>query len=742
MKKLTVILALALMLSLATPAFAFVDVPEGHWAEDYLEKVVAAGIIEGFPDGTFRGGEGLTRYQAATVLARIMEWVEETTQEMLAELDDLDQLEMDLKNLRSDLMVLMGEHFDLEFMVLQMEGDLEDMDEEIKALAAELDAQEEEIMAYIEQVRRALIADLQKRGLTDQQAEEVMVMIRSLTREFADKDDIDELWAAIELLEEPTLSFSLDAGFDISYYKQISGTGTPFENPFEHRTAAVWWAPILVPLGASFDYGLDLGIHGRTELADLDLTLGMSKDGLLQAADYLSFDSLTGTITTPVFDVGLYDEYEVAPVGYIEVEDRGAQITHDKGALSFVFDPTDVYMIGEHTFQPLELLSSTFLFGTLNFDDQYVLGTSQVLSIDPVTLTVDSAVSELGLDGDPIEWFVTADAAVDLGMLSLGVDYTLGEEDFTPLGAGTQPDGGLNVSAEALIGFLALDAFYTDTHDLGLPGSGVTNLVGGAAALDETLTFGPLGLDAEAAYEWDLAGDQMWYDLRDVALSTDGAIYDATLAYYHEMGPGRPWVYAWTVPGWVQVGESHNASARFNFYPIDMLELSAGAVYNLLPDPRDLPMDVDGSLTLTPLDWLTLGADARYNLGAVPDPLNASAHASVEPDPYGLLGFDVAPSAGVWYGITAEALNYDVGLTLSREVAAELSWRTAATYDYRELNLYPVGHADGTWIKVSTGFDYAGIANLDFVWGDYTSISDPGDDYGYKGVEAGIDLSF
>ena len=742
MKKLTVILALALMLSLATPAFAFVDVPEGHWAEEYLEKVVAAGIIEGFPDGTFRGGEGLTRYQAATVLARVMEWVNETTQEMLAELDDLDELETDIKNLRSDLMVLMGEHFDLEFMVLQMEGDLEDMDEEIKALAADLDAQEEEIKAYVEQVRRALIADLQKRGLTDQQAEEVMVMIRALTREF--RTDIDELWAAIE--EEPALSFSLGADFDISYYKRVRCTGTLYENPFEHRTAGHWWAPILVPEGVSFDYGLDLGIHGRTDLADLDLTLEMSKDGLLQAADYLAFDSLTGTITTPVFEVGLYDEYEVAPVGYIEVEDRGAQITHDKGALSFVFDPTDVYMVGEYTLQPLELLSSTFLFGTLNFDDQYVLGTSQVLSIDPVTLTVDSAVSELGLEGDPIEWFVTADAGVDLGILSLGVDYTLGEEDFTPLGTGTQPDGGLNVNAEALIGFLALEAFYTDTHDLGLPGSGVTNLVGGAAALDETLTFGPLGLDAEAAYEWDLFGDQMWYDLRDVALSTQYEIFDATLAYYHEKGPGRPSVWSWIAQSWVQVAERHDASARLNFYPIDMLELSAGAVYNLRvgdpPQGRDLPMDVDGSLTLTPLNWLTMGADASYNLGAVPDPLTASAHARVEPDPYGLLGFDVAPSAGVWYGITAEALNYDVGLTLSREVAAELTWVTSATYDYRELNRYPVGHGDGTWIKVSTGFDYAGIANLDFVWGDYTSISDPADDYGYKGVEAGIGLSF
>ncbi|MGI8746868.1 MAG: S-layer homology domain-containing protein [Deinococcus sp.] len=31
------------------------DVPAGHWAKDAIDKIVAKGIILGYPDGTYRG---------------------------------------------------------------------------------------------------------------------------------------------------------------------------------------------------------------------------------------------------------------------------------------------------------------------------------------------------------------------------------------------------------------------------------------------------------------------------------------------------------------------------------------------------------------------------------------------------------------------------------------------------------------------------------------------------------------
>lgn len=48
------------------------DVPAGHWAKDAVDRIVSCGLIQGFPDGTFRGNENLTRYQAALIFQRLL----------------------------------------------------------------------------------------------------------------------------------------------------------------------------------------------------------------------------------------------------------------------------------------------------------------------------------------------------------------------------------------------------------------------------------------------------------------------------------------------------------------------------------------------------------------------------------------------------------------------------------------------------------------------------------------------
>ncbi len=50
----------------------FSDVPAGHWAKDAVDKIVSCGLIQGFPDGTYRGNENLTRYQAALIFHRLL----------------------------------------------------------------------------------------------------------------------------------------------------------------------------------------------------------------------------------------------------------------------------------------------------------------------------------------------------------------------------------------------------------------------------------------------------------------------------------------------------------------------------------------------------------------------------------------------------------------------------------------------------------------------------------------------
>ena len=51
----------------------FPDVPENHWAYEYVGKLAAAGIIEGYPDGNFSGDRTMTRYEFATMLFKAID---------------------------------------------------------------------------------------------------------------------------------------------------------------------------------------------------------------------------------------------------------------------------------------------------------------------------------------------------------------------------------------------------------------------------------------------------------------------------------------------------------------------------------------------------------------------------------------------------------------------------------------------------------------------------------------------
>jgi len=81
MKKYAVIAVLVAVLAVALPALAanpFVDVPLNHWAYDAVSKLSAAGIIVGYPDGTFQGSKPVTRYEFAMAVARALAKVDET----------------------------------------------------------------------------------------------------------------------------------------------------------------------------------------------------------------------------------------------------------------------------------------------------------------------------------------------------------------------------------------------------------------------------------------------------------------------------------------------------------------------------------------------------------------------------------------------------------------------------------------------------------------------------------------
>ncbi len=51
----------------------FPDVPENHWAYEYIAKLAGNGILEGYPDGSFDGDRMMSRYEFAAMLYRAMQ---------------------------------------------------------------------------------------------------------------------------------------------------------------------------------------------------------------------------------------------------------------------------------------------------------------------------------------------------------------------------------------------------------------------------------------------------------------------------------------------------------------------------------------------------------------------------------------------------------------------------------------------------------------------------------------------
>ncbi len=47
---------------------------EGHWAERDIKKVIETGILKGYPDGSFKPNQNITRAELAVVISRILEY--------------------------------------------------------------------------------------------------------------------------------------------------------------------------------------------------------------------------------------------------------------------------------------------------------------------------------------------------------------------------------------------------------------------------------------------------------------------------------------------------------------------------------------------------------------------------------------------------------------------------------------------------------------------------------------------
>ena len=91
MKKVLAIAAVA-ALTAGVSAYAanpFSDVTPNDWAYQAVEDLSEQGVVEGYPDGTFKGERNITRYEMAQIIARMLAKEDQLNAEQRATLDKL-----------------------------------------------------------------------------------------------------------------------------------------------------------------------------------------------------------------------------------------------------------------------------------------------------------------------------------------------------------------------------------------------------------------------------------------------------------------------------------------------------------------------------------------------------------------------------------------------------------------------------------------------------------------------------
>lgn len=114
----------------------FVDITPNHWAYKSLKKLAEEyGIMGGFPDNTFRGNRNLTRYEAAAMLKKLMDKVEDlvakASKPNYATKADLEQLKKEftteLEEVQGDIKKLAKDQQDLQKDIDENRDEIDDV---------------------------------------------------------------------------------------------------------------------------------------------------------------------------------------------------------------------------------------------------------------------------------------------------------------------------------------------------------------------------------------------------------------------------------------------------------------------------------------------------------------------------------------------------------------------------------------------------------------------------------------
>ncbi|MBI3038489.1 S-layer homology domain-containing protein [bacterium] len=137
MKRFSIFLVVAFVFStMAASANPFSDVPFSHWAYDAVNKLASKGLLQGYPDGTFKGEKHVTRYALAMVTAKLYANIEQMMEKGLgdnlvtkADLQTLEKLTVEF----ADELALLG------VKVTALEDDMQVVKEDVSVLKKDVE---------------------------------------------------------------------------------------------------------------------------------------------------------------------------------------------------------------------------------------------------------------------------------------------------------------------------------------------------------------------------------------------------------------------------------------------------------------------------------------------------------------------------------------------------------------------------------------------------------------------------
>lgn len=77
-RTVAMLIAVLLAMAVAVPVMAspYPDMSDLHWAASAVETLTALGIVQGYPDGTFKGQNSITRYEIAVIVAKLLKYLD------------------------------------------------------------------------------------------------------------------------------------------------------------------------------------------------------------------------------------------------------------------------------------------------------------------------------------------------------------------------------------------------------------------------------------------------------------------------------------------------------------------------------------------------------------------------------------------------------------------------------------------------------------------------------------------